>query len=53
MREVQKLSKVLEKKRHRDYFDEGDEAPASVGDIQEEDCLDDDVGYIFDLLRYA
>jgi len=26
---------------------------ALLGDLQEEDCLDDDVGYIFELLRYA
>ncbi|RUS22814.1 hypothetical protein BC937DRAFT_86674 [Endogone sp. FLAS-F59071] len=55
VQEVRKLSKGFENKKHDQglFDDEVDEVPALLGDLLEEDCLEDDVGYIFELLRYA
>ncbi|KAG9293001.1 hypothetical protein G9A89_016363 [Geosiphon pyriformis] len=55
VQEVRKLSKGFENKKHDQglFDDEVDEVPALLGDLLEEDCLEDDVGYIFQLLCYA
>ncbi|RUO95615.1 hypothetical protein BC936DRAFT_143616, partial [Jimgerdemannia flammicorona] len=51
VQEVRRMSKDLENEQSW-FDDEVDEMPA-LFDLKEEDCLENDVGYIFELLRYA
>ena len=52
LEQVRKLLKDI-KDKEKDLLDDDAEEPDPPCDFEKNDCLDEEVGYIFDILRYS